>query len=191
MPAGSYDPSDASVVFFGDPSRANSGAESFAEHRRNRRSPATKRAEDRWSSFERKPFCAQNRSSIPASNTMKLKRGDSKAGQHLREGARRRGRATEAKWTLLDRSTPSSPLAPREAASPTVPYTVTKAPSRRSVEGHGQIHLDSRGRPKTLDPADRVRAGSTGSTGTFGQRTILGRHARRLEWPKWSGNVDV
>ncbi len=99
MPSAHYDPNQASVVFFGDPLKPDSGAESFANTAKSA-IDSYKSAEERWSSFDRQPNCAEPVFN-PDSNAIKLKKGDAKQLGIYAKARADGGRATEARWTLL------------------------------------------------------------------------------------------
>jgi hypothetical protein len=131
MPGGHYDPASASARFFGDPLKPDSGAESFANTAKAAISSYQK-AEERWSSFNRQPFCAEPVFD-PASNAIKLKTGEKKQLTVYAKARADGGRATGARWTLLvPLNADFSPMA-SEDASPTIQYTVTNSPAGDQV----------------------------------------------------------
>jgi hypothetical protein len=125
MPAGSYDLAGASVRFFGDQVSADSGAKAFAGTA-DAAIRTYRAAEPRWSSFERRPYCAEPTFN-PDSNALKLKKGDNKQlGVFAR--AKDGGQASEARWTLLNAENANFSPTSSEAAAPSISYTVTNAP---------------------------------------------------------------
>lgn len=128
MPGGTYDAAGASVKVTGD-ARAvkKDGFERVAQEAID----GFKRAEPRWSSFERKPHCAEP-VFTPASNTLKLHKGQTGA-LGLAAKARSGGNATEARWTLLgpENATFSPPSS--DLATPSASYTLTDAPDKGFV----------------------------------------------------------
>jgi hypothetical protein len=129
MPGGKYATGGASVKVTGDASAvAKDGFEDVAKSAID----DFRRAEPRWSSFERKPHCAEP-VFTPASNTLKLHKGQAGA-LGLAAKARPGGNATEARWTLLGPENATfSPLSSEQAA-PSVSYTVTNAPEKGLVK---------------------------------------------------------
>jgi hypothetical protein len=131
MPGGNFDPESATVLYSGDWLGANLGAEGFA---RSAKAAIDnfKQAEPRWSSFDRKPFCAQAVFS-PATDTIKVKRGEKKPiGIYAR--AQDGGRATGARWELLGLSNADFSPGTSQDASPTIQYTVSKTPQGDQVK---------------------------------------------------------
>ena len=72
-----------------------------------------------------------------------------------------------------------SPMASQDA-SPTIQYTVDQIPGRRSGQGHGESHLDRRGRPKDLDRSRSSRPGIE-IEGNFGGELPRRNRARSPE----------
>lgn len=130
MPGGSYDPAAASVRFYGDPIDAKSGADAFASTAASALS-AYQAAEPRWSTFKA-PYCAEPVFS-PDSNTLKLKKGDSKQLAIHAKAKQDGGQATGAKWTLLGSVNADFSPTSSESPAPTVSYTVTNAPPAGEV----------------------------------------------------------
>jgi hypothetical protein len=125
MPGGSYDPASAAVRFIGPDRLPDTGARSFAATA-DAALRTYRAAEPRWSSFDRRPYCAEPVFS-PESNTLKLKKGDKKQlGVFAR--AQDGGQAREARWTLLNQENASFSPSTAEAPAPTISYTVTEAP---------------------------------------------------------------
>ncbi|HZO05878.1 MAG TPA: hypothetical protein VFB52_05790, partial [Solirubrobacterales bacterium] len=120
-----YDPARAKATPKGDPIGANLGAEGFA------RSAAAaisgfKAAETRWSSFDRRPFCAKA-VFAPAGETLKLKKGQT-AQLGVQAKAQDGSTAKEAKWSLLKQVGADFTPTASEAASANFSYTVKQAP---------------------------------------------------------------
>ena len=126
MPGGSYDPAAARVRFFGDPVSANSGADAFASTAASALS-AYQAAEPGWSTFNPSGgYCAEPVFS-PDSNTLKLKKGDNKQLSIYAKAKQDGGRATGARWTLLDQVNAEFSPGSSEDAGPTVSYAVRNA----------------------------------------------------------------
>jgi hypothetical protein len=131
MPAGAFDPASASVRFFGDSISGDSGASAFADTA-DAAIRGYRGAESGWSSFERKPHCAEPIFS-PPSNTLKLSKG--KTGQlSITAKAQGGGQATAARWTLLGAENAEFSPSSSQDAAPTVSYTVTNAPAKGFVK---------------------------------------------------------
>lgn len=128
MPGGKYDATGASVKVTGDASAVKQdGFERVAKEAID----SFQRAEPRWSSFERKPYCAEA-SFAPASNTLKLRKGQT--GQlALVARASTGGNATEARWTLAGAENADIVPGSSAAATPSFTYTVTNAPEKGTV----------------------------------------------------------
>ena len=132
MPGGKYDPAAASVRFYGDSIAANSGADAFASTAASALG-AYQDAEPRWSTFNPSGgYCAEPVFS-PESDTLKLKKGDSKQ-LSIYAKAQDGGRATAARWTLLGAENADFSPTSSEAPAPTVSYTVTHAPNGGQVK---------------------------------------------------------
>jgi hypothetical protein len=130
MPAGRYDPEQASVAYFGDKISSDSGADGFASTA-SHAITAYKNAEPHWSTFS-PPYCAEPVFS-PDSNTLKLSKG--KTGRlSIYAKGQDGGRATGANWTLLSpENADFSPTSSQDAA-PGISYTVTDAPKGGQVK---------------------------------------------------------
>lgn len=130
MPAGRYDASDASVVFFGDKVSDDSGASDFAGTAKAAIN-AYKSAEPRWSTFP--PKCADP-VLTPESNKLKLRKGEEKQLAMYAKSRRDGGQATAVKWRLLSpENAEFSPTFSPDAA-PNISYKVTNAPKGGQVK---------------------------------------------------------
>ncbi len=132
MPGGKFNSDSATVLYSGDWFGANLGADGFARSAKAA-IDSYKQAEPRWSSFDRKPYCAQAVFS-PAADTIKAKRGESKQLSIYAKAQADGGRAIGARWTLVGLTNAEfSPVASQDA-SPTVQYTVSKTPQADQVK---------------------------------------------------------
>jgi hypothetical protein len=140
MRTGRYDPADASVVATGD-AKLDSGETSFAsavkeaiDEFRAAESGGSFLHTDGWSTFNRQrgPYCAEPVFS-PDSNTLKLRKG--KTGKlSIYAKGEDGGRATGARWTLLNSENADfSPTSSQDAA-PSISYTVNDAPKGGQVK---------------------------------------------------------
>jgi hypothetical protein len=191
MPGGQYDPASAHVKPLGDPVSADFGADAF----RKTASAALsgyQSAEARWSSFDRRPFCAQAVFS-PAADTIKVKTAENRQlGIHARAVADG-GTATAARWSLTGPvNADFSPAASAEPA-PTVQYTVSKTPQGNEVKVTARftstagVGEDSWKQPIELGLPERFAATFSG-TATYGE-TLLGEHNHLSA--DWSGNAEL
>ncbi len=132
MPGGQYDPANARAKPLGDAVSADFGADAFAKTAAAALS-GYRSAEAKWSSFDSKPFCAQAVFS-PATDTVKLKRGEAKQlGIYARARADG-GRATGARWTLTGAVDADFSPASANDAAPNISYTVSKSPLGNEVK---------------------------------------------------------
>ncbi len=133
MPAAAYDPSQASARFFGDPIAPDSGADSFASTAAAAIA-AYRTAEARWSTFNPGgPYCAEPIFS-PDSNAVKLKKGDKKQIGIYAKSRADGGRASGARWTLLNPLNADFSPGTSQDASPTIQYAVSKSPQGSQVK---------------------------------------------------------
>ena len=133
MPAGAYDPSQASARFFGDPIAPDSGADSFASTAAAAIT-SYRTAEARWSTFNPGgPYCAEPVFN-PDSNTIKLKKGDKKQIGLYAKARADGGRATGARWTLSNPLNADFTPGTSQDASPTIQYAVIKSPQGSQVK---------------------------------------------------------
>ena len=133
MPGGGYDAAGASVRYFGDSIAADSGASAFASTAAAALS-TYQRAEPRWSTFNPSGgYCAEP-VFAPASDTLKLKKNDNKQLTIYAKAKQDGGRATGARWTLLNPV--NAEFSPGSSQDPTanVSYTVTNAPKDGQVK---------------------------------------------------------
>ena len=158
MPGGKYDPAAASVRFFGDPVSASSGADAFASKAASAIG-TYEYVEPGWSTFNPKNgYCAEP-VFTPAANTLKLKKRDAKQLGIYAKAKQDGGRATAARWTLLNSANAIFVPTASEARRPEHLLHGHRRPARRGGQGDGQIHLHRRRRGKDLDPADRAERG--------------------------------
>ncbi len=191
MPGGKFDPDSATVLYSGDWIGGDLGAQGFARSAKAA-IDSYKQAEPRWSSFDRKPFCAQA-VFTPATNTIKLKRGEKKQlGIYARAEADG-GTATGARWNLLGPLNADFSPAASQDASPTFQYTVSKAPQGNeakvtarftSTAGVGE---DSWKQPTEGALPDKFAATFSG-TASY-DKDLLGE-GNSLE-ADWSGNAEL
>jgi hypothetical protein len=140
MRGGGYDPAGAKVKASGD-AKASDGASSFAsvvqnaiEAFRAGEVGGTFLRDDGWSTFNRKrgPYCAKA-VFAPDSNTLKLRKG--KTGQvGVYAKAQDGGRASGARWTLLNQENAKFSPDSSQDAAPQISYTVTNAPEKGFVK---------------------------------------------------------
>ena len=132
MPGGSYDPAGAGVKISGDEVAAKVTEDVFAADGAAA-IEAYRAAEKGWTSFDRKPLCAEAVPN-PATNTITLQ--PSQSGQ-LTIYARARkdgGRATGARWTLSSATNATFSPMSSTAAAPRLTYKVTSAPAGGKVQ---------------------------------------------------------
>ena len=186
MPSGQYDPAGASARFFGDPLDPKSGAESFADTAKSA-IDSYKKAEERWSSFK-EPYCAEPIFD-PASDAIKLKRGDSKQLGIYAKARADGGRATDPLDPARRRSTPSSRRWLRRTPSPTIQYTVAKAPAGDQVRVTAKVTSTAGVGQKTwtqpISPAGRNHIVGTFDGEFKGPPSVEGRTVQI-----WSGTVE-
>ncbi len=190
MPGGQYDPASAHATPLGDPVSADFGADAF------RKTAAAalngyRSAEARWSSFDRKPFCAQAVFSPPG-DTIKVKPGEKKQlGIYAR--AQDGGRATGARWELLGQSNADFSPGASQDPSPSIQYTVSKTPQGNEVRVTAKftstagVGEDSWKQPIEVGLPERFAATFSG-TGTYDE-TLLGEHNHLSA--DWSGNAEL
>jgi hypothetical protein len=184
MPGGQFDPASANVRFYGDPISGNSGADSFASTARAAIARYQER-EPRWSSYDRKPFCAQAVFN-PESNTLKLKKGNSKTVSVHAKAQNGGGQATKAKWTFLNQVNADFTPGSSETAAPTVSYTV-KSSSPNYIEVTAKFTSTAGvGEDKWRQPVEPSAINKI--VGTFSGRSVL--HVMQGDSvAEWSGNV--
>jgi hypothetical protein len=132
MPGGQYDPASAQAKPLGDPVSADFGADAFRKTAAATLSGYTS-AESLWSDFNHKPFCSQAVFS-PQTDTMKVKRGESKQLAIYAKAKADGGRATGARWNLLGQVNADFSPAASQDAGPTIQYTVGKAPQGNQIK---------------------------------------------------------
>jgi hypothetical protein len=131
MPGGQYDPASARATPLGDTVAADFGADAF----RKTASAALsgyRSAEAGWSSFGRKPFCAQAVFSPPTA-TIKLKKSEKKQFGIYARARADGGRAVGARWELLGATNADFSPGTFQEAGPTVQYTVSGTPQGTEV----------------------------------------------------------
>jgi hypothetical protein len=131
MPAGRYDPEQASVAYFGDKISSDSGASDFASTASHALT-AYKNVEPHWSTFS-PPFCAEAVLS-PEKNTLKLRKGEEKQLSVYAKSLKDGGRASEARWTLLSPENAEFSPTTTEDPAPKISYKVTNAPKGGQVK---------------------------------------------------------
>jgi hypothetical protein len=131
MPGGQYDPGRASVRYFGDPISADTGATAFAGTA-DGAIRSYKAAEPHWSTFS-PPYCAEPVFS-PESNTLKLRKGEEKQLAIYAKARQDGGRASAARWTLLNQENAEFSPTTSQDAAPNISYKVTNAPKGGQVK---------------------------------------------------------
>ena len=132
MPGGKFNSDSATVLYSGDWFGANLGADGFARSAKAA-IDSYKQAEPRWSSFDRKPYCAQAVFS-PQTDTIKAKRGENKQLSIYAKAQADGGRAIGARWTLVGTTNADFSPAASQDASPAIQYTVSKTPQGDQVK---------------------------------------------------------
>jgi hypothetical protein len=133
LPGGKLDPAAARVRYFGDTFDFKSGAEAFASSAASALG-AYEYVEPNWSTFNPKGgYCAEP-VFTPDSNTLKLKKGDTNQLGIYAKARQDGGRATDARWTLLNQTNADFSPASSEGPAANVSYTVTKAPPKGEVK---------------------------------------------------------
>ncbi len=173
MPGGQYDPAAASVRHFGDPVSSETGARSFPSTAASALS-AYQEAEARWSTFNPPTGHCAEPVFTPASNTLKLKKNDTKQlGIHAK-AKQDGGRATGAKWTLLGPLNADFSPTSSEDPAPNVSYTVTNAPKGGQVKVTVKFTSTAGvGEGSWMQPTEETEELNEIS-GTFSQRTDNG-----------------
>jgi hypothetical protein len=170
MPGGRYDPARAGVRFFGDKIASDSGASAFAST-----ADAAIRgygsAEPRWSSFDAGAYCAEP-VFAPASNTLKLRKGDNKQLSIYAKARSDGGQATEARWTLLNQENAVFSPASSQAAAPTISYVVTDAPENGFVKVKVKFTSTAGVGEKTWTQPTEKGPTINEIAGTFSQTTV-------------------
>jgi hypothetical protein len=178
MPGGTYDAAGAQAKVSGDAGAvAKDGFEGVAKEAID----GYRRTEPGWSSFDRKPHCAELVSS-PASGTLKLRKGNS--GQlGLSAKAKTGGTASEARWTLLGAENAEFSPGSAEGASPSFSYKVTNAPQGGFIKVTVKFTSTAGvGEGSWTQPTEQGSIDTI--AGTFDQR--LEQSGSVLEW---TGNV--
>lgn len=151
-----------------------------------------KAAEPRWSSFERKPHCAEADFS-PASNSLKLHKGDSGV-LNVSAKARTGGTASEARWTLTGSESATLSPGSSTAPSPGFSYTVTDAPQSGFVKVTFRFTSTAGvGEGTWTQPTEESQlpvsyTGSVSGSGAY-DATELGTGNSLLA--QWSGSVEL
>ena len=132
MPGGQYDPASAQAKPLGDPVSADFGGDAFRKTAAAALS-GYRTAEAKWSDFTHRPFCAQAVFS-PQTDTIKVKRGESKQLAIYARATADGGRATGARWNLLGQLNADFSPAASQDAGPTIQYTVGKTPQGDQIK---------------------------------------------------------
>ncbi len=172
MPGGRFNPAGASVRFFGDPIAPDSGAKAFASTAEAAiRSYRT--AEARWSTFNPSGgYCAEP-VFAPDSNTLKLRKGNSKQLSIYAKARADGGRATEARWTLLNQENAAFLPTSSQDAAPTISYTVTNAPEGGFVKVKVKFTSTAGVGEKTWTQPTEKGLTINKIAGTFSQKSVL------------------
>jgi hypothetical protein len=191
MPGGSFDPNSATVLYAGDWFGVDLGAQGFARSAQAA-IDSYRAAEPRWSSFDRKPFCAQAVFS-PAADTIKVKSGEKKQLGIYARATTDGGRAIGATWTLTGPlNADFSPGASQEP-TPTIQYTVAKAPQGNEIKVTAKftstagVGEDSWKQPIEGGLPERFAATVSG-TATYDE-SLVGEHNHLNA--DWSGNAEL
>ena len=129
MPGGQYDPASAQAKAFGDPVSADFGADAFRKTAAAALS-GYRTAEAKWSDFTHKPFCAQAVFS-PQTDTIKVKRGESRQLAIYARATADGGRATGARWNLLGQL--NADFSPARRRTPGRPSSTRSAKPHREI----------------------------------------------------------
>ena len=173
--------------FFGDSLDPESGAEAFA----NTAKSAINSYQNSRGALEQLQPALLRRTGLRS----RQQRDETEKGRHRNSSASTPRRAPtaagrpSARWTLLaPLNAEFSPMASQDA-SPTIQYTVSNTPSRRSGQGHGQSHLDRRGRRRRPGRSRSSRRRSI-STGNFsGELTAETPASKIASVQNWTGVV--
>lgn len=190
MPGGQYDPASARAKPLGDPVSANFGADAFRKTAAAALS-GYRSAEARWSSFDRKPFCAQTVFSPPA-DTIKVKSGEKNQLGIYARAAADGGRATAARWSLIGPVNANFSPAASEEPAPTIQYTVTKTPQGNEVRVTARftstagVGEDSWKQPLEVGLPERFAMTFSGSASYDSSEVGTGGGTAN-----WSGNVEL
>jgi hypothetical protein len=191
MPGGSFDPDSATVLYSGDWFGTDLGAQGFSRSAKAA-IDSYRQAEPRWSSFDRKPFCAQAVFS-PAPDTIKVKSGEKKQLGIYARAVAGGGRAIAAGWTLTGALNAEFSPATSQEPAPTIQYTVTKAPQGYEVKVTARftstagVGEDSWKQP--IEGALPERFAATFSGTASYDETLLGE-GNHLS-ADWSGNGEL
>jgi hypothetical protein len=187
MPGGQFDPSQASVRFFGDPLKPDSGADSFANTAKAA-IDSYRNAEARWSSYDRQPYCAEPVFN-PASNGSKVKRGDQKQLTIYARARADGGRASAAKWSLQAPLNADFSPTGSEDASPSVQYTVSKSPAGDQVRVTVKFTSTAGAGQKTW--TQQIESSSFQIEGSFGGEFSSETALEVPSVQKWTGVVQL
>jgi hypothetical protein len=189
MPGGNYNPAGATVNFSGDANEALTGRGFAATV--NAAIDRFRTAERGWSSFERRPYCAEPVFS-PASESLKLEPGKADRVGVYAKARQDGGRATGAKWTLLSPENADFSPTSSDDAEPSISYTVTNAPSGDKVKvtvkftstagvGEGSWTQQTEGPPSKF-------GGSVSGTATYDDFELGEGNSLQANW---SGSIDL
>jgi hypothetical protein len=188
MPGGKLDPAAARVRYFGDSFDFKSGAEAFASSAASALG-AYEYVEPGWSTFNPKGgYCAEPVFS-PDSNTLKLKKNDSKQLGIYAKARQDGGRATGAKWTLLGAENANFSPTSSEDPAPNVSYTVTNAPPGGQVRvtvkftSTAGVGEKTWTQPTEQDPIRKI-------SGNFSGETVIPTSAGPSVY-SWSGGATL
>jgi hypothetical protein len=191
MPGGNFDPDNATVLYSGDWLGANLGAEGFARSAKAA-IDSYKTAEPRWSSFDRKPYCAQAVFS-PATDTIKVKREEKKQLTIYAKAQADGGRATGARWEFLGPSNAEFAPTALQDPSATIQYAVIKTPQGDQVKVTAKftstagVGEDSWQEPIEGALPERFAATFSGSASYDEDLLGEGNHLKA----DWSGNAEL
>jgi hypothetical protein len=187
MPSGQYDPASATARFFGDPLKPDTGAEAFANTAKAAIT-SYRSAEGNWSSFDHQPFCAEPVFD-PASNAIKLKKGDQKQVSIYAKARADGGRATEARWSLLAPLNADFSPTSSQDASPTIQYTVSKTPVGDQVKVTVRVTSTAGVGQKTW--TEPIEASGIEIEGSFGGELSAETPLEVPSVQKWTGVVSL
>ncbi len=175
MRSGLYDPSQTKVKITPD-ATVKDGEESFASEAeeaikayRVGENGGTFLRDDGWATFNRKRggYCAEPVFN-PDSNTIKLKKGDKKQIGLYAKARADGGRASGARWTLLNPSNADFTPGTSQDVSPTIQYAVFKSPQGSQVKVTVKFTSTAGVGEKTWTQAIEPSNGSQRLSGEFG-----------------------
>jgi hypothetical protein len=131
MPSGLYFVDGADATLTGDTGALQDGT-SFSSLVDGTIS-AYREAEKGWTSFDHEPYCAEP-TFDPASNTKRLKKGDTGPLKMYAKAREDGGKATEARWSTENPQNAQFSPPTSNAADATVNYTVSSSPQGNQVK---------------------------------------------------------